>query len=870
MKMLNSLFFSCLCFTALSQESLPVKNFYTLQKMNNDFYNQKGKTAGGYKQWKRMEWYFETRTGKNGEFLNIDSLKQSAINKINNNIQLLNSSSGEWTMVGPFDVGNDPKEGIGRVNRLAFHPTDANILFAASAGGGVWKTINGGLSWTSLTNGLPNLNLSGVAVDATNPATIFIATGDADGNSGGAQGCCGFTKYSTGVLKSTDGGSTWQKTGLVWKETDGIRLYKLIIHPTNGNILYAATNNGLFRSGNGGTTWNTVTVNTSTSFFYDIEFKPGFPSVVYASSGFDFFVSADNGFVFNKTFDLPPIPPSSYSTGNRTSIAVTPNNPNRIYLLAAPTVTLSGATPSTFRGLFISDNSGNSFTLQSNSPSVFLNIPSGGNDQSGYDIAIAANPGNQSTIVTGGVRLHVSSNSGSDLNFIMNDPPVNYHVDIHDLQYNPLNGKLYMGSDGGIYESIDNGMNWTPRNNNLQITQYYKISKSNAQPDLVVAGAQDNGSHKRVLNTTLFNQVTGQDGMDNAIDNFDSDIFYTSAQSGTFFRTNNGGNSFTTIDNTPGPWVTPIEVDQETPGTIYTGKGTGRYSLNYGNTWLSFAGSGCINCSGLNIGEMFIKATAPNNYLFAGSNNWNQNGYSTILAVANKYLPGAGWDPYILSSTKKISGLSYNPVNDNNIYVTWAGYFADDKIVKYNINQSPALGIDLTGSLPNTAVNCIVYASDINDPNDPIYIGTDIGVFYRDNTLGDWIPFSNGLPVVEVTDIEYISSVNKIRVSTYGRGIWESPVYGFCQATYSFTSHPASIPGFFRAANTVTSSAVIKGFGSNIGYRAGQRIFLTPGFTASASEGAKFNADINTCNTGGVPPLYLSSTFNKLSGYLIQ
>ncbi|MBC7868406.1 MAG: hypothetical protein H7X88_12795, partial [Gloeobacteraceae cyanobacterium ES-bin-316] len=163
------------------------------------------------------------------------------------------------------------------------------------------------------------------------------------------------------------------------------------------------------------------------------------------------------------------------------------------------------------------------------------------------------------------------------------------------------------------------------------------------------------------------------------------------------------------------------------------------------------------------------------------------------------------------------------------------------------------------------------YDDNNGSPNDALYIGTDIGVFYRDNTLGDWIPFSNGLPVVEVTDLEINESAGLLRAGTYGRGVWQTPVYdGACAASLSFTAHSPSTPAFHSAGNSITSSAVIAGAGANVKYKAGQRITLTPGFRASASTDAKFLSYIGACISGGVPPGYNRSSLNGLPGYLVK
>ena len=171
-----------------------VNGFFDYRNRMNAYYDQAGRDQSGYKQWKRLEWYYSTRSGPGGEILNLQQLKQAALRKTishkldssaGDSVQT-NALSGSWSQVGPLNI-NTRNEGIGRVNRLAFHPTSENTIYAATAGGGLWKTVNGGSSWQPLTDGIPNLNVSDVAVNPLNPNIIYIVTGDGDGG-GGSEG----------------------------------------------------------------------------------------------------------------------------------------------------------------------------------------------------------------------------------------------------------------------------------------------------------------------------------------------------------------------------------------------------------------------------------------------------------------------------------------------------------------------------------------------------------------------------------------------------------------------------------------------------------------------------------------------------------
>jgi photosystem II stability/assembly factor-like uncharacterized protein len=862
------------------------KGFFDYQKKMNAYYDQPGKKKPGYKQWKRMEWYFSTRVGRDGKMLNLQQLKQDALQegallnaRTDQNTLETNIVSGAWTPVGPVAISS-ADNGIGRVNRLAFHPSDANTIWAATAGGGLWKTTNGGSNWIPLTDGLPNLNLSGVAVNPSNTNIIYILTGDGDGGGsegGGDGGCCSFGKYSTGVLKSTDGGITWNYTGLKWNETDKRLGYKLIMHPSDFNILFVGASNGIYRTTNGGNTWAYYPLIYGDPV-YDIEFRPNNAQVIYAGMhGGRFFRTVDGGSIWTPEFTAPGI----YVT--RVSISVTPNSAAEVYFLVANN---SDYVQFTFNGIYYSNNMGDADSWVQRAhemPNVFSGDGTeAASGQENYDHAMAVSPFDHNKLITGGIRFFRSTNGGSSVTFIDNGP-ANYHVDIHELAYGPSGNTLYAATDGGVYRSTNDGVTWTSMNVNLAITQYYRISTSTASPNYVLGGSQDNGTHLRNPVSLIFERKIGADGMDNAISISTPSIMYGSSQGGSFHRSSNSGLSFDPlIDesillsnyniNVNGPWVTPIAVSTTHPNLIFLGYTSVVRGLNTGTGWI-FTNIGNTVTPRVS-GRTFVKV-APGNtdIIYAGDNFFKT---SSDPDVFEKFLyktwnGGTSWTRIFPGGTDDLlfTDLAMNPDDPDEIWVTAGGFEAGNKV--YRSLDSGAHWTNISGSLPNVPVNCIIYDDNNGSPNDALYIGTDIGVFYRDNTLGDWIPFSTGLPVVEITDLEINEADGLLRAATYGRGIWQTAVFdGACAVNLSFStnSHPPSEPGYFTASNTIISNAVISGAGANIKYKAGQRITLTTGFRANASNDSKFLAYIGPCPGGGVPPGYYRFSFNGLSGYL--
>ncbi len=835
----------------------PKENFNEITKQMDAYFKKNGKVAG-YNQFKRMEYYYQTRVALDGSFVNTTQLKQSALqqtNNMNGNGIGLMAYAGSWNLVGPTAVADDVN-GIGRANRITFHPSNANTFFISSAGGGLWRTTNGGSSYTCLTNGLSNINTSGMAIDYTNTNILYLLTGDGDAS--GPGGIHALSKYSTGVLKSYDGGQTWYQTGFSFPETYGLLAYNLVMHPTNPNILMVASNDGIYRTTNGGSTWSKLNSGT----FYEIRFKPGSPSIVFTASKAFLYKSTNNG----ESFESVGTELGSSNFG-RTAIAVCPSNANRVYILCGEAI-----GDDKFRGVFRYNDADETIVRTANTPNILGRDGSGidPDDQSYYDLAVVARPDNSTQVLTGGIRLWRSANSGASFSFISNVG--NYHDDVHDLSYNPLNNLLYMCGDGGVYRSGDHGITWTPLNTSLAITQYYKIATINSSPTVVVGGTQDNGTNKRLLSTSNFEQILGADGGHCEYGNSSSKL-YASTQNGKFYRSVNGGSSFTNIvseayvqailgTNITAPFITPLAVHSSNDDIIF---------LGYSRLVKAVRNSiGVYDLTNLGVGATsFVKVGQSNaNRIYTGSiANGNSvqrsdDGGATFTFIRSQN-PGS-WPP--------VTDLAINPGNSLEIWLTHGGFEADKKV--YYSSDGGATFANVTGSLPNVPVNCVVYGDNATNMADPVYIGTDIGVFYRDNNLGDWIPYSNGLPVVEVTDLEVNISSNILWAGTYGRGIWKSTLHSGCTTNYTLNNGNQVIgsPYFFQASNSIVSTAWVYGSGANVFYKAGVEVELKDGFHAFPFDNQHtFEAAIGPC-TGGVPtslsvPYLISDGKN---GYLIE
>lgn len=855
------------------------QNFREIQQRMNAYYDSAGKKSPGYKQWKRWEWYYSTRTGENGAMVNNEQLNLEALQASSVSRTILPESpqanTGSWTSLGPSSVSSSHK-GMGRVNRIAFHPTNENIMYAASATGGLWITTDAGANWYSYSEGIPNMSLNGVAVDYTNTNIIYILTGDADGAFGGARGQFLYGKTSIGVLKSYDGGFTWYRTALRWNETDIVTGYKMVMHPTNPSVLMVATDRGIYRTADGGNTWDSTQTTTP---FYDLEFNPSNPSIVYAcgttTDSIIVMKSTNAGVSFIKTHGIHREQNfENHTVMNRSCLGVSAANSNYVYLLAGP-CTATGQ----FQGVYRSTDAGETFTLRTNSPNILgaSSLGADAKDQHNYDLCLAINPTNINRVASGGIKLWTSTNGGSS--FSWQDDFVSslsyYHPDIHDLVYHPLNsGKLYMCADGGVYLSLDNGANWTSVSGDLTVTQYYKIGASTGAglglENVVIGGAQDNGTNKRGSSgSSAYSQLTGSDGMDCLIDPDNLNVYITSAQDGVFYYTSNAGSSFgqfadpdlvtNAINATvKSNWVTPVAEITGSTTQFVIGYDPVVIATNIGSTWVF----NDIGWSGLS----FVKTARGNaNRVYVGDNDrLNKN---DIHTTTNQ---GSTWTTVLNeANTVPVTDLAFDPTNGNRIWITYGGYTANRK-VRYS-SDGGANWTYINGTLPNVPINCILYDGSSGAAPDALYIGTDIGVFYRDNNLGDWIPFSNGLPVVEITDLEMHPTLGLLRAGTYGRGMWETSRYSNCVATINLTTSNTAVfsPYYFQASSTINSTAQHYGAGANVFYKAGTEVALTAGFAASGDGGNVFDAALGPCS-GGVPNRQQTNKVQRVRGVLVD
>lgn len=717
----------------------PYTDFETREKVYRAENGDKKATRGsGMKQYERWRWMAQQRLDENGRSPGAVAMWK--------NYQLIRAQKQQknigdaWEPVGPIDVPfANYGSGIGRVNVVAFDPDDPLTLWAGSPSGGLWKTMDGGNLWTTNTDMLTNLGISDIVINPDNPSEMYIASGDRDGGDTEAYG----------VLKSTDGGQNWNLTQLVFATPGNTQIHRLLMDSSSTQTLYAATSAGIYKTLDGGVSW-TLKSPTPTR---DLEFIPGSATDLLAVMGSSVFKSTDAG----ETWAASSTGIPTNDVGN-VKLAVSSSNPGYAYIVM-------GNAANGFRALCQSTDAGANWTVKSTGPNILGYSPDGSESggQAWYDLDIMVHPTNPDEIWVGGINMWRSADGGSTWNIRGHwtgdgGAPL-IHADQHYMAYSPHTGKIWVGNDGGVW-TLDETQNlWFIKSNKMSITQYYRFGNSKTASARVIAGAQDNGTHFR--KTVGWTGVIGGDGMEAMIDHQDPDVVYGTIYYGSLFRSDDGGNVFEDVSpGEQGAWVTPFFMDPQDAGTLYGGYDKVKVSYNRGFGWSDI--SPTLTAGGdpyiLNLAvprmdnSMVYAATRQRIYRgidFGG--NW--------INIRNN-LPA--------TSSIPISYVAVDPFDPQTVYVTLSGYSATNKVFKSSNGGQNWQNI--TGNLPNISVFCI---EPEQSTQRGLYIGTEFGVYFKDNTMTDWQLYGTDFPNVQVTELEIIQQFGKLRACTYGRGVWE-------------------------------------------------------------------------------------------------
>ncbi|KXK56951.1 MAG: hypothetical protein IPM61_11590 [Chlorobi bacterium] len=636
-----------------------------------------------------------------------------------------------WTSIGPFNSG-------GRIRSVVLNPYNSQTIFIGAAGGGVWKTMDGGANWSTTFDKQPALVMGAIAIDPTDTNTIYAGTG---------ENVPAFPTYEgEGIFKSSDGGNTWEPLGL----SSVGAFSKIAVNWQNRNIVYAAaarSNGGFYRSDDAGKTWN----KTFNNDLFDMSVNAKNPNTLIVATTNGLYRSTDGGIAF------VALGGSKFPNASRVSVAISPSDTNRVYALFS---TFGGQGGNNLAEIYVSKDGGNAWTLSKKFDERFFR------NQGYYNNCIEVHPTNPEIVIAGGIDLYQTINGGVEWVNLTNNytayPPFDVtHPDQHVIAFDPINPDVvHNGNDGGYYRSDDGGNNWQ-RSALLPITQFYKMDVDQSRPYRAYGGSQDNGTHGTFSGKTEFGQqwrfMSGGDGFWAVVDLNVPDQVFTESQNGeTMYLFNTRTNNLrwlntAPMESDPGNWSTPMAMNPADYTTFYTARTQLWRTTNYGTSWSSNPVPG---------GLASTMAVSPHD----GVSMLVGKGSGGVYYSSDD---GQTWKACKGLPNLYVTDLVYDFGVEHRVYATFSGY---NRRHVYRSDDDGANFVDITNNLPNIPVNAIE-VDPIN--KDRLFVGTDIGVFVSLDGGGTWYPFSEGLPVTLVFDLKIHRDSRTLVAATFGRSMFQ-------------------------------------------------------------------------------------------------
>ncbi len=686
-----------------------------------------------------------------------ESAITTASSKLSKNVSTLPGFTDNWVLEGPTNIG-------GRINTILVHPTNNNIIYTGSATGGIFKTINGGTTWQPIFDDQPFLAIGCLVFDPTDPDIIFAGTGDPN--------ISGYPFIGDGIWKSSDAGITWTHLGL----TNQRIISKIVIDPTNSNIIYAATmglpferNNdrGLYESTDGGNSWNQILFISDDAGIIDLVMSPTNPNILYAvgwnriRNNEESLVTGQAAKIY-KTTDggtnwivlIQGLPQNDMS---RIGLAISATNPNVLYAAYVN-------DQLEFDGLYKTTNGGTTWNLQSgNGIDPFFMGGFGW-----YFGRIAVNPANDNQLFICGTDVYKTNDGG--MNWMQSDPLYQTHADKHDVFFVNSN-TILLATDGGMYRSINGGSSWSDAEN-IPNTQFYRVAYNPFNPGEYSGGTQDNGSISGgSLSLNSWNKLFGGDGFTVIYNPVDPLIFYVETQNGDIWATSDGG---VFIDYISGSidatdrrnWDMQYILSAHDPDVLYTG--TYRiYKNTSGPTdnWVPISPDltdGIVFEPRFHTISTVAESPINQDYLYAGTSDGN---------VWRSLNGGTTWDTISAGIPDRyITSVKPSKLNQDHLFVTVSGYKYNEFIphVFKSLNNGSSW-IDISGNLPQLAVNDIlIYPSNEN----VIAVATDGGVYATIDGGSNWERVGVNMPMIPVYDIEHDEINKKIIAGTHARSLY--------------------------------------------------------------------------------------------------
>jgi len=669
-----------------------------------------------------------------------------------------------WEFIGPSVIDSEYWSGnakaSGRITAIAPHPSNANTCWISTDGGGVWRTIDGGVSWKPLTDTLPSLRGGALAVHPDNPNILFWGTGDFRVKTTGA-----------GLFRSGDGGESWELVSP--SSSVGLQISGISHSGGVPGVLHVAGSSGVRRSTDGGTSWSSRITGIGTSLWAG----PGATQLYAGMRSDGVYRSIDGGVNWTKCTST-----SFPTSGTFTVVTVGAcrASPNTVF------AAFVGASASYVTRLYRSTDGGVNWTRLTSADDFC-------SPQCWYDAYVAVDPANASTVYLGGVdkRYGVygvakSTDSGATWTDIATDGSVQLHPDHHVMAFGPASGngtKIWEGNDGGIWTSTNGGANWTNRNSDLATALLYNIAVHPITPERMLGGAQDNGTPERPGPVSSWVQLQAGDGGYSAFVPDYSGQRFTTYVYGKVYRWDSLDNAveLTPSWTDPVAWIAPIALDPSDPDRLYVGTNrlwvcTSAITANPGSEsqraaiWTALSASRTTASSTATINRFAIAESDPSTIYTgcSGGSVWVTRDRGATWTNRSTGLPTDG-----------VCGIAVNPHDPEEVWV--AHYSSSGGRVRRSLNAGvswTAVGGTLPAGVTPRALG--IHFRRPGETRRTVLVGSGAGIYHSLDLGATWQPNDTSIPNANIGDFHINRADGLVTVATYGRGAWRAALPRNC------------------------------------------------------------------------------------------
>ncbi|MFM1932858.1 MAG: hypothetical protein RL226_2161 [Bacteroidota bacterium] len=676
-----------------------------------------------------------------------------------------------WRLEGPQNIG-------GRINVIAVHPVNPDIIWVGNSTGGAYKSDDGGYTWTPKTDALDHLAIGDIAFAPSNPDILFLGTGDPN--------ISGIPHPGGGIYKSTDGGETWTYSGLA----EASIVSKIAIHPENPDIVYAGTmglpfernfDRGLYKSEDGGQTWSLVFNVNDESGVIDLIMRPDDPETLFVAiwnrirnnqeslvSGDDarIWKSTDGGNSWTMLENGLPLGPQS-----RIGLEIKANEPDKMWAIVV-------GTDLQLEGIYRTSDAGENWTNIYNG--FDLEEALGGFGW--YFGKIRVNPNDENEVTVLGVDLWTTFDNGVFWN--MSCPPWYFyevHADKHDMVYLP-NGDILLATDGGLYRTSDQFGSWSDTDD-IPNTQFYRVALDPHNPNYYTGGAQDNGTttgNYEDLNGWV--RDYGGDGFQCVYDPIDPELRYMETQNGNIVVEYSGFvDDFTFgIENEDRRnWDMPYVMSDFDNAEFITG--------TYRVYHMTDAPFGTWEPISFDLTDGNIFGPTYHTISTVAIDRYNGNTFFAGTTDGNVWRGNAGGVWTSITGTlpnRYVTCIETSRETPQRVWVTHSGYKDNDNLS--HIHRSDNNGqtwIDISGDLPEQPINRVRVLNDTL-----LFVATDLGVYHTADGGVHWERVGNNMPYIPVFDLAIDTTNHRLVAGTFARSMMSFP-------TDSLFNWPAEDPG---------------------------------------------------------------------------